>query len=178
MSQVLEVLPDFFKQYPEAIEKLRLHVYGCQLDPKSKQWIQNSKYKANLIEHGRVENDLISGLTGRQQIEKRMREADVLLLLHGDTEWCREYIPSKLYDYLWTNRPIWGLIYKNEMLCNVRNTFEKFNLISGLHSFMSDENKIYENVLPPVSILNEKDKLLLIEELNKLNFTLGSLKVA
>jgi 4-hydroxy-tetrahydrodipicolinate synthase len=67
---------------------------------------------------------------------------------------------------------------KNEMLCDVRNTFEKFNLISGLHSFMSDENKIYKNVLPPVSILNEKDKLLLIDELNKLNFTLGSLKAA
>ena len=67
---------------------------------------------------------------------------------------------------------------KNEVLCDIRNTFEKFNLISGLHSFMSDENKTYKNVLPPVSILNEKDKLLLIEELNKLNFTLGSLKVA
>ena len=67
---------------------------------------------------------------------------------------------------------------KNEMLCDVRNTFEKFNLISGLHSFMSDENKIYKNVLPPVSLLNEKDKLLLIDELNKLNFTLGSLKAA
>ena len=67
---------------------------------------------------------------------------------------------------------------KNEMLCDVRNTFEKFNLISGLHSFMSDENEIYKNVLPPVCILNEKDKLLLIEELNKLNFTLGSLKAA
>ena len=66
---------------------------------------------------------------------------------------------------------------KNEILCDVRNTFEKFNLISGLHSFMLDENKIYKNVLPPVSILNEKDKLLLTEELNKLNFTLGSLKV-
>ena len=67
---------------------------------------------------------------------------------------------------------------KNEMLCDVRNTFEKFNLISGLHSFMSDENKIYKNVLPPVSILNEKDKFLLIEELNKLDFKLVSLKVA
>jgi len=67
---------------------------------------------------------------------------------------------------------------KNKMLCDVRNTFEKFNLISGLHSFMSDENKIYKNVLPPVSLLNERDKFLLIEELNKLNFTLGSLKAA
>ena len=67
---------------------------------------------------------------------------------------------------------------KNEMLCNVRSTFEKYNLISGLHSFMSDSDKIYKNVLPPVSLLNEKDKLRLIEELNKLNFTLGSLRAA
>ena len=67
---------------------------------------------------------------------------------------------------------------KNKMLCDVRNTFEKFNLISALHSFMSNEDEIYENVLPPVSLLNEKDKLQLIEELNKLNFTLKSLKVA
>jgi len=66
----------------------------------------------------------------------------------------------------------------NEMLCNVRNTFEKFNLISGLHSFMSDEDEVYKNVLPPVSLLSEKDKLQLIDELNKLNFTLRSLRAA
>jgi 4-hydroxy-tetrahydrodipicolinate synthase len=67
---------------------------------------------------------------------------------------------------------------KNEILCDVRNTFEKFNLISGLHSFMSDEDKIYKNVLPPVTLLSQKDKLQLIEELNKLNFTLEFLKKA
>jgi 4-hydroxy-tetrahydrodipicolinate synthase len=67
---------------------------------------------------------------------------------------------------------------KNEMLCNVRNIFEKFNLISGLHSFMSDDDKIYQNVLPPISLLSKNDKLRLIGELNKLNFTLGSLKAA
>ena len=66
----------------------------------------------------------------------------------------------------------------NEKLCNVREIFEKFNLISALHSFMSNEDKIYKNVIPPVSLLSEKDKLQLIEELNKLNFTLESLKAA
>ena len=66
----------------------------------------------------------------------------------------------------------------NEVLCNVRNTFEKFNLISGLHSFMSDQDEIYKNVLPPLSLLSEKDKKKLIEDLNKLNFKLGSLKAA
>ena len=66
----------------------------------------------------------------------------------------------------------------NEKLCNVRNTFEKFNLISGLHSFMSVENEIYNNVLPPVSLLSEENKKKLIEDLNKLNFKLGSLETA
>jgi len=63
----------------------------------------------------------------------------------------------------------------NELLCNVRGVFEKFNLISGLHSFMSNEDEIYKNVLPPISLLSEKDKKQLIEDLNKLCFTLESL---
>ena len=66
----------------------------------------------------------------------------------------------------------------NEILCNVRSVFDQFNLISGLHSFMSDEDEIYKNVLPPVSLLSEKDKKKLTEDLNKLNFKLGSLKAA
>jgi len=66
----------------------------------------------------------------------------------------------------------------NEMLCDIRKTFDQFNLISGLHSFMSDEDEIYKNVLPPVSLLNKKDKQHLIENLDKLNFKLGSLKAA
>jgi len=66
----------------------------------------------------------------------------------------------------------------NEMLCDIRNTFEKFNLISGLHSFMSNGDEIYKNVLPPVSLLSEKDKKKLIEDLNKLNFKLESSKAA
>ncbi|MDB9811398.1 dihydrodipicolinate synthase family protein [Candidatus Pelagibacter sp.] len=64
----------------------------------------------------------------------------------------------------------------NKLLCNVREIFDQFNLISGLHSFMSNEDEIYKNVLPPISLLNEKDKKKLIEDLNKLNFKLGSLK--
>ena len=66
----------------------------------------------------------------------------------------------------------------NEMLCNVRDIFENFNLISGLHSIMSDTDEIYKNVLPPVSLLNEKDKKKLIEGLNKINFKLKPLKAA
>jgi 4-hydroxy-tetrahydrodipicolinate synthase len=83
-------------------------------------------------------------------------------------------ISRKVYDDFIKKQPQ----TVNEMLCNVRNTFDQFNLISGLHSFMSDEDDIYKNLLPPLSLLIEKDKKKLIEELNKLNFKLGSLKAA
>lgn len=58
----------------------------------------------------------------------------------------------------------------NQKLCDVRNTFEKYNLISGLHSCYSKHDPIYKNLLPPLSILNSQDERELIENLEKLNF--------
>ena len=43
---------------------------------------------------------------------------------------------------------------------------------------MSDHDEIYKNLLPPLTLLSEKDKKKLIEELNKFNFKLKSLKAA
>jgi 4-hydroxy-tetrahydrodipicolinate synthase len=43
---------------------------------------------------------------------------------------------------------------------------------------MSDQDDNYKNVIPPVSLLSEKDKKQLLEDLRKLNFTLESLKTA
>ena len=64
----------------------------------------------------------------------------------------------------------------NEKLCNVRLAFEKYNLISGLHSFMSEKNKIYKNVLPPLKLLTETDKKELLSNLSKLEFNIKNLK--
>tara|TARA_B100000029_G_scaffold383848_1_gene379293 strand:- start:57 stop:941 length:885 start_codon:yes stop_codon:yes gene_type:complete len=66
----------------------------------------------------------------------------------------------------------------NKKLCDVRLAFEKYNLISGLHSFMSDKNEIYKNVLPPLKLLPETDKEELILNLNKLDFNIENLKAA
>ena len=66
----------------------------------------------------------------------------------------------------------------NEKLCKVRSAFDKFNLISGLHTFMSDQDISYKNLLPPLSILNDQDKKKLIGDLNKLNFNIKTLKAA
>jgi 4-hydroxy-tetrahydrodipicolinate synthase len=59
----------------------------------------------------------------------------------------------------------------NKKLCNVRSVFDKYNLISGLHTFYSRENEIYKNILPPLSLLNKTDEKNLINSLKNLNFT-------
>ena len=64
----------------------------------------------------------------------------------------------------------------NEKLCNVRKVFDKYNLISGLHSFMAQKDKIYENVIPTLSLLSENDKKKLFEDLDKLDFNIDNLK--
>ena len=59
----------------------------------------------------------------------------------------------------------------NQKLCDVRNIFEKYNLISGLHAYYSKNDPIYKNVLPPLSVLNSKEEKELIDNLEKLNFS-------
>ena len=62
----------------------------------------------------------------------------------------------------------------NQKLCDVRSVFDKYNLISGLHTYCSQENKIYKNILPPLSLLSESDEKDLIKGLRDLNFSTNS----
>jgi len=83
-------------------------------------------------------------------------------------------LARKVYDDFHANK----LQIHNEKLCNVRKTFDEFNLISGLHTFMSDKETIYKNLLPPLSVLDDKDANKLIENLEKFNFNVKTLKAA
>jgi len=58
----------------------------------------------------------------------------------------------------------------NEKLCKVRTIFDGYNLISAIHSLMAQKDKSYSNILPPLSILNNKDLQKLIEDLKKIDF--------
>ena len=67
---------------------------------------------------------------------------------------------------------------QNEKLCNVRRAFDKYNLISGMHSFLSENHSCYKNILPPCSLLSSKDRASLFKELKQLDFEGNFLKVA
>ncbi len=116
LATVLGALVSLFGRYPEARQHIRVHAYGAPLDPLTVEALQALKLDDVLLAHGRLERDLPTGKSGRERVAEKMRSADVLILLHGNDEWCAEYIPSKLYDYLWTGRPIWGITHRNPQL--------------------------------------------------------------
>ncbi|MDC0426966.1 dihydrodipicolinate synthase family protein [Pelagibacteraceae bacterium] len=58
----------------------------------------------------------------------------------------------------------------NEKVINVRQTFDKYPLISALHTFLSVEDKKYQNILPPLTLLDAKTRDELINKLKELDF--------
>ena len=58
----------------------------------------------------------------------------------------------------------------NEKLCAIRKVFDNYNLISGLHSFMSFENEKYKRILPPLSLLSEPQQKEMMSKLKELEF--------
>jgi hypothetical protein len=116
LSTILKALVPLFNKYPQARQCIRVHAYGAPLDTLSIEAIKQFAFEDILLAHGRLEKDLQTGKSGRERVVEKMQDADVLILLHGNDEWCAEYIPSKFYDYLWTGRPIWGITHRNPQL--------------------------------------------------------------
>jgi 4-hydroxy-tetrahydrodipicolinate synthase len=58
----------------------------------------------------------------------------------------------------------------NDKLCKVRTAFDRYNLISAIHSLMAQIDKSYSYILPPLSLLDDKDCQKLIEDLKKIDF--------
>jgi glycosyltransferase involved in cell wall biosynthesis len=102
--------------HPEARGRLLLDVYGSKLDDGSKALIEREHLHDFVRANGRLEADPATGRSGRERVLVEMQTVDVLLLLHGNTPFCEEYIPSKFYDYLWTYRPILALVHRNPQL--------------------------------------------------------------
>ncbi len=122
LTPIISALEMLVAQRPELRSKLELQLTGGPLDSVSQAALEQSPVR-DLVRHlGRIEADPVSGLSGREQILRRMRSADVLLLLHGTEPICSEYIPSKLYEYLWMQRPILALVHQNEQMASLLTT--------------------------------------------------------
>ena len=59
---------------------------------------------------------------------------------------------------------------QNQKLCEVRSTFDKFNLISGLHTILKSKDNNFKNLLPPLHLLPKDQEHELKTLLKNLNF--------
>jgi GT2 family glycosyltransferase len=116
MLPMVQAVSTLLAQNPEIRKTLRIHVYGGSIDAKAVRAIAQQSLSDIFICFGRLEQSSTTGKSGREQVTDLMYQADCLLLLHGNSEACREYIPSKFYEYLWAARPIVALTHKNPQL--------------------------------------------------------------
>jgi glycosyltransferase involved in cell wall biosynthesis len=110
-----QALGQLLEKRPDLVDILRLEIYGSGVDAVSERALANLPPGVVRI-FGRLETDPVTGESGRDRVLKRMQTVDALLLLHGMHRFCEEYIPSKLYEYLWTQRPILALTWHNPHL--------------------------------------------------------------
>src|SRR6056300_2081587 len=131
--------------------------------------IKDSSY--NIFEHLKLEN--FSILPGSE-----------LKLLKGLEIGCSGIITATCNVTAQLSRKVYEDFLKgekqtvNQKLCDVRLIFENYNLISGLHSFLSIKDQTFKNLLPPIKLLGEKDKNQLIKSLENINFTTNTKMVA
>ena len=132
LGPIIAALEGLRQERPDLVEATELHVYGGPLDPVSSERLANSSVRQCVRHFGRIEADPQTGLSGREQILLRMRAVDVLLLLHGQEPICAEYIPSKLYEYLWMQRPIVALVHCNAQMAQMIRGQGHVAVLSGV----------------------------------------------
>jgi 4-hydroxy-tetrahydrodipicolinate synthase len=145
-----------YKFSEECVQKL------VKLFPKQIIGIKDSSY--NLFENLKIDN--FSILPGSESKLLKGLELGCTGII---TATCNvtSALARKVYDDFFDKKEQ----TVNQKLCDVRSAFEKYNLISGLHTFYSKNDLIYKNVLPPLSILNSNEEKELIDNLEKLNFS-------
>lgn len=136
--------------------------------PKQVIGVKDSTY--NLYENLKIENFLI--FPGSESKLLKGLELGCSGIITATCNVTAKLSRKVFDDYFLGSEPL-----SNKLLCDVRNVFERYNLISGLHTYYANKDQIYKNILPPLSILNSKDEKELIENLDKLNFSIKSLKV-
>ena len=116
LYEFLQGLSLWLESNPIARKVVRLHIYGSDMDSRAQEAVSTLNLVDVIISHGRLERDPITEESGRTQVTREMQKCDLLLLLHGNDPSCAEYIPSKLYEYLWARRPILALTHQNPQL--------------------------------------------------------------
>jgi hypothetical protein len=119
LAVFLQALGNVLAGDADLARRIKVEIYGSGLDAISREALARFPAAGVVEVVGRLEADPDTGESGRDRVVKRMHAVDCLLLLHGTEDFCAEYIPSKLYEYLWAGRPILGLVWRNPQMAKI-----------------------------------------------------------
>lgn len=139
LDRFFKALELLFEEQPDLPDYFRLSLYGNNGRNVKKQ-IARFRYREVLNLHGKVKRDKSLSVMGR---------SDVLLLIQNTDDTSRETIPSKVYEYLHTGRPILALVYRNSELQAILETLghvvvqadEAAAIKSGLKAYLDGWQK-------------------------------------
>jgi len=169
MLPVVQVVATLIDRDPEIRNTLRFHIYGGSIDAMAEKEINRLGLNDLFICFGRLEYSAATGKSGREQVIDKMYQADCLLLLHGNVEACREYIPSKFYEYLWAGRPIIALTHLNPQLNQMlmdRNSYvadvnKPDEIVNAIATAYADwqSNNLHLSTLPAIGVGQSVDAI-------------------
>ena len=116
-----------------SLDEFEVNIFGGGLDASSKQSAKELGLEKVMIEHGRIEAD--KNESGRSKIMRAMKGSDVLILMHGHDDTCKEYIPSKFYEYLFGSRSILAFQHKNDQFKELLERTKCYALPTGKDAF-------------------------------------------
>ena len=157
---------EFYKKIISACPKIKIVIYNFQKlsgyifsinaitklvksFPKNIIGVKDSSY--NLYENLKIKNFLIfPGSEAKLLKGLEKGSSGVISAVTNSTH----FLARKVFDDFENKKHQ----SKNEQLIKVRETFDQYNLISALHSFLSDRNKKFSNILPPLVLLSDEKK--------------------
>ncbi len=103
---LLTAIDQLVREKPRERSRIRVECYGS-LDGASEARMKELGLRDLVVNHGLID---------RQEAIREMQQADCLLLIQNTTFFATETIPSKVYEYLLSGRPILALLHGNEEL--------------------------------------------------------------
>ncbi|MCF8211404.1 MAG: hypothetical protein K9K38_18670 [Rhodoferax sp.] len=103
----VEGVASFIQRQPKARTHLVIDLFGSDLDPIGRQAASKAGIDSLFEFHGRLAHEAVHGA---------MRRVHLLLLIHGSSPECSEYIPAKTFEYFWAQRPLLACTYRNAEL--------------------------------------------------------------
>ena len=121
LSEFLSALASVIEEHPDDRASVEVHLYGSDPDSATQSCIKQLQLSDIVQIHGRIEISTKTAESGRSYIHRKMTEMNCLLIPHGNGVDCSEYIPSKFYDYLWANRPVFVISHGNSQFQALTN---------------------------------------------------------